>query len=258
VSFAIEEGSVCALVGKSGGGKSTLVHLLLRYYDPTAGRLTLGGVDYTQLSLSSLHAHTGVVSQETQLFNTTIAENIGYGAPPHSHEAMLAAAAAAQAHDFISSFEDGYETRVGERGQRLSGGQKQRIAIARCLLRRPRLLLLDEATSALDAESEALVQKALDELIWAGGHTVVLVAHRLSTVVNAHQSPLWSTHTRSWSWTTARWWSRAHTRRCCGGRVCTPPSWRRSCRSSASRSRRMPPPPAPSSAAEPPRCLSQQ
>ena len=101
----------------------------------------------------------GVVSQETQLFNTTIGENIGYGAAPHTHEEMVAAASAAQAHAFISDFEDGYDTRVGERGQRLSGGQKQRIAIARCLLRKPRLLLLDEATSALDAESEALVQK---------------------------------------------------------------------------------------------------
>tara|TARA_B110001452_G_scaffold192693_1_gene162693 strand:+ start:200 stop:1837 length:1638 start_codon:yes stop_codon:yes gene_type:complete len=187
VSFSVDEGTVCALVGKSGGGKSTMIHLLLRYYDPTAGRITLGGFDYTELHLRSLHERIGVVSQETQLFNTTIAENIAYGAPEHTREELLAAATAAQAHQFITEFEDGYETRVGERGQRLSGGQKQRIAIARCLLRKPRMLLLDEATSALDAESEALVQKALDALIWAGEHTVVLVAHRLSTVVNAHK-----------------------------------------------------------------------
>eukprot|EP00965_Chrysotila_dentata_P095303 3150132-Pleurochrysis_carterae.AAC.2 len=124
--------------------------------------------------------------QETQLFNATIAENIAYGAPAHTEAELLRAAESAQAHQFISSFEDGYATRVGERGQRLSGGQKQRIAVARALLRKPRLLCLDEATSALDAESEALVQKALDALIWTGDHTVVLVAHRLSTVVNAH------------------------------------------------------------------------
>ena len=146
-------------------------HLLLRFYDPTEGRITLGGVDLRELNLSSMHKGIGVVSQETQLFNTTIAENIGYGAAEHSREQMIAAATSAQAHQSISEFEDGYDTRVGERGQRLSGGQKQRIAIARCLLRKPRLLLLDEATSALDAESEAHVQKALDALIWTGEHT---------------------------------------------------------------------------------------
>jgi len=130
------------------------------------------------------------ISQDTQLFNSSIAENIAYGAPPHTEEELREAAIAAQAHGFIDSFEDGYLTKVGERGQRLSGGQRQRLAIARCLLRKPRLLLLDEATSALDAESESLVQRALDDLIWGnadGGKTVVLVAHRLSTVVNAAQ-----------------------------------------------------------------------
>ena len=127
------------------------------------------------------------MSQETQLFNSTILENITYGAAEHTHDEVVAAAKAAQAYDFIQHFEDGMATRVGERGQRLSGGQKQRIAIARCLLRKPKLLLLDEATSALDTESEAAVQMALDDLIWqAGGYTVMLVAHRLSTVVNSH------------------------------------------------------------------------
>ena len=187
IGFTVDEGSVCALVGKSGGGKSTLVHLLLRFYDPQAGRISLGGVDYRDLNLASLHKQIGVVSQETQLFNATIRENIAYGAPPHTDAELAEATRAACASEFIASFEDGLLTRVGERGQRLSGGQKQRIAIARCLLRKPKLLLLDEATSALDAESEAQVQKALDALIWRGDHTVVLVAHRLSTVVNAHK-----------------------------------------------------------------------
>ena len=121
-------------------------------------------------------------------FNATLRDNIGYGAADFTEEELEAATRAAQAYDFISSFEDGFLTRVGDRGQRLSGGQRQRIAIARCLLRKPRLLLLDEATSSLDTESEALVQRALDGLIWSGKHTVILVAHRLSTVVNASQA----------------------------------------------------------------------
>ncbi len=129
----------------------------------------------------------GRATQETQLFNATIDENVRYGAPPGTTDEEVAAACrAAQADGFIRGFEDGYLTRVGDRGQRLSGGQKQRLAIARCLLRRPKLLLLDEATSALDAENEAAVQAALDGLIWSGEHTVILVAHRLSTVIRAH------------------------------------------------------------------------
>ena len=194
LSFEVHDGSVCALVGKSGGGKSTLIHLMLRFYDPTDGKITLGGVDLKQLNLASVHRKIGVVSQDTQLFNTTIAENIKYGIEGEvDMEEVEAACKAAQAYSFITEFEDGLMTRVGERGQRLSGGQKQRIAIARCLLRKPKLLLLDEATSALDAESEAAVQKALDEMIWtgaqteSGGYTVLLVAHRLSTVVNSDQ-----------------------------------------------------------------------
>lgn len=187
MSFKVEAGNVAALVGRSGGGKSTMVHLLLRFYDPRAGRILLGGADLRELHIASMHKHIGVVSQETQLFNSSIGENISYGIEGEvSNSDIVAAAKAAQAFQFISEFEDGLSTRVGERGTRLSGGQKQRIAIARCLLRKPKLLLLDEATSALDAESEALVQKALDALIWTGEHTVVLVAHRLSTVINAH------------------------------------------------------------------------
>ncbi|KOO30462.1 ATP-binding cassette superfamily [Chrysochromulina tobinii] len=188
MSFVVEEGRVCALVGRSGGGKSTVVHLMLRFYDPRSGRITLGGKDLKELNIASVHKHVGVVSQETMLFNSSIGENIAYGIEGEvTNEQIVAAAKAAQAYKFISEFEDGLSTRVGERGQRLSGGQKQRIAIARCLLRQPRLLLLDEATSALDAESEAQVQKALDGLIWTGSHTVILVAHRLSTVINSHQ-----------------------------------------------------------------------
>lgn len=209
VSFRVPEGSVCALVGRSGGGKSTLVHLCLRFYDPVDGRVTLGGRDLRELRVDSVHSRVGIVSQESQLFNSTLLDNIRYGAFDASLDDVQRAAEAAQAWGFISEFEDGLATRVGERGQRLSGGQRQRIAIARCLLRKPRLLLLDEATSALDAESEALVQKArhltlsrnaelvasplycsaqaLDSLIWTGTHTVMLVAHRLSTVVNANK-----------------------------------------------------------------------
>ena len=206
LSFEVEEGGVCALVGRSGGGKTTIIHLLLRFYDPVTGRILLGGRDLRDLSLASVHRCVGVVSQETELFNGTLIDNIGYGAPPFSEAELYKAAMAAGAHSFISSLEDGYSTRVGERGLRLSGGQRQRIAIARCLLRSPRLLLLDEATSSLDTESEAQVQRALDGLIWqrqggleeggrqgeGGGSrsrssTVILVAHRLSTVRNADQ-----------------------------------------------------------------------
>ena len=187
LSFGVDEGTVCALVGKSGGGKSTVIHLLLRYYDPVSGCVRLGGVDLKEINLKSVHMRIGVVSQDTQLFNGTIRDNITYGAPPFSEEHLESAAKAAKAHEFIASFEEGYNTRIGERGLRLSGGQRQRIAIARCLLRQPRLLLLDEATSSLDTGSEVQVQRALDALIWTGKHTVILVAHRLSTVVNANQ-----------------------------------------------------------------------
>ena len=158
VSFRVPEGSVCALVGRSGGGKSTLVHLCLRFYDPVDGRVTLGGRDLRELRVDSVHSRVGIVSQESQLFNSTLLDNIRYGAFDASLDDVQRAAEAAQAWGFISEFEDGLATRVGERGQRLSGGQRQRIAIARCLLRKPRLLLLDEATSALDAESEAAVR----------------------------------------------------------------------------------------------------
>ncbi|KAL3686419.1 hypothetical protein R1sor_008993 [Riccia sorocarpa] len=185
VSLHIGRGQVCALVGRSGGGKSTIVHLLMRFYDPTEGRIVLDGWDLKQLNLKSVHKHMGLVAQDTQMFACSIEENITYGLSRYTVEDMEEAARYAHAHDFIMRFPEGYATRVGERGVRLSGGQRQRIAIARMLLRRPKVLLLDEATSSLDTESEALVQQALDRLISEGGRTVVLVAHRLSTVRNA-------------------------------------------------------------------------
>lgn len=187
VSLDVPAGKVVALVGRSGGGKSTMVHLALRYYDPTAGRITWDGRDLRELNLRDLHRHMGVVSQDTQVFAESIAYNIRYGAldgEEVTDAQVEAACRAAGAHSFICDFPEGYDTRVGERGVRLSGGQKQRIAIARLLLRRPKLLLLDEATSALDAESEALVQSSLDGLT-SGEYTILLVAHRLSTVINA-------------------------------------------------------------------------
>ncbi|EER13979.1 ABC transporter, putative [Perkinsus marinus ATCC 50983] len=178
--------TVTALVGRSGGGKSTLVHLLLRFYDPIEGRVLMDGIDYRQYRPSSLRSRIGLVAQDTQLFSTSVYKNLVYGLDREcSMEEVVSAARMANAHEFIEEMDEGYETRVGERGIRLSGGQKQRIAIARCFLRRPRVLLLDEATSALDTENEALVQAALDGLIATGGCTVILVAHRLSTVKNA-------------------------------------------------------------------------
>ncbi|GBG80484.1 hypothetical protein CBR_g30946 [Chara braunii] len=187
VNLTVDEGKVCALVGRSGGGKSTIIHLLMRFYDPVSGRILLDGRDLKDLNLRSVHRHMGTVAQDTQMFACSIEENITYGLPTYSKEEMEEASRQANAHDFIMRFPEGYATRVGERGVRLSGGQRQRLAIARMLLRKPKILLLDEATSALDTESEALVQQALDRLIEAGGRTVILVAHRLSTVRNAHQ-----------------------------------------------------------------------
>ena len=188
VSINFPSNSVTAIVGKSGGGKSTLMHLLLRFYDPKSGRVLVDGYDVRELSLPWLHRNMAVVAQDTQLFNSSIEDNIAYGRDPYTMEDVKHAAREANAHEFIESFPDAYRTVVGERGVRLSGGQRQRIAIARAFLRKPRILLLDEATSALDAQSEALVQEALDRLmrdVQGRSCTVVVVAHRLSTVVRA-------------------------------------------------------------------------
>jgi len=183
VSLTLAPGEAVALVGHSGAGKSTLSHLLARFYDPSSGCIRLDGRDLRELDPSWLRRQVGVVSQEPLLFSSSIADNIRYGRTDATDAQVEAAARAANAHEFISRFPDGYRTKVGERGVQLSGGQKQRVAIARAVLKDPRLLVLDEATSALDAESEHLVQEALDRLL--EGRTTLVIAHRLSTVKSA-------------------------------------------------------------------------
>jgi subfamily B ATP-binding cassette protein MsbA len=186
VSFTARRGQVVALVGASGAGKSTLVDLIPRFYEPTAGRILLDGADTRDISLPSLRGLTGIVSQDTVLFNDTVRNNIAYGSAERFTDAQIEAAArAANAHAFITELPEGYATVLGERGTRLSGGQRQRLAIARALLTDPPILILDEATSALDTESERLVQEAIDRLL--AGRTVFVIAHRLSTVVHADQ-----------------------------------------------------------------------
>ncbi|MBI3270299.1 MAG: ABC transporter ATP-binding protein [Planctomycetes bacterium] len=183
LAFRVKAGQVIALVGPSGAGKSTLLDLLARFYDPTSGEILVDGVDLRRVRRASLLRHLAVVTQETFLFNTTIAENVRYGRKDATQDDLVAAAKAANIHDFVASLEEGYDTIVGERGTRLSGGQRQRIAIARALLKDPALLLLDEATSSLDSESELLVQEALNNLM--RGRTTFVIAHRLSTIQHA-------------------------------------------------------------------------
>jgi ATP-binding cassette subfamily B protein len=183
VDFSISAGERVALVGPSGAGKSTKFSLLLGYYRPDRGRVVFDGRDAAELDLHELRGAMAVVPQEVMLFGGTIRENIGYGKPGATDEEVIAAARQANAHDFIEAAPDGYETRVGPRGVKLSGGQRQRIAIARAILADPRILLLDEATSALDAESERLVNEALERLM--KGRTSLVIAHRLSTVRHA-------------------------------------------------------------------------
>ena len=183
VSFAIKAGERVAIVGPSGAGKSTIFHLLLRFYDPVNGAVRVGGIDLRDLSLADLRGHIGLVPQDSALFSATLRENIAFGQPDADDAAIIAAAKQAQAHDFIMAIDGGYDAFVGEKGVRLSGGQRQRIAIARAILRNPRLLLLDEATSALDAQSEAAVQHALENLM--ADRTSLVIAHRLATVVRA-------------------------------------------------------------------------
>jgi ATP-binding cassette, subfamily B, bacterial MsbA len=183
ITFGANPGEVTALVGPSGAGKSTLVTLIPRFYDPVEGAITLDGRDIRDFALSDLRRAVGSVPQETQLFSGTILENIRYGRPGASEAEVMAAARAANAHDFISAFPDGYATIVGERGVKLSGGQRQRVAIARAILKDPRILILDEATSSLDSESELLVQEALEHLM--RGRTTFVIAHRLSTIRGA-------------------------------------------------------------------------
>ncbi|MFB3813753.1 MAG: ABC transporter ATP-binding protein [Terriglobales bacterium] len=183
VDLEVRRGEVVAIVGSSGAGKSTLVHLIPRFFDVSSGRLLIDGHDVRDVTIASLRAQIGIVTQETILFNDTLRNNIAYGQPQVSQELVEAAARAALAHDFISQLPEGYNTVIGEKGVRLSGGERQRIAIARALLKNAPILILDEATSALDSESEALVQSAIHNLI--AGRTVFVIAHRLSTVRNA-------------------------------------------------------------------------
>jgi subfamily B ATP-binding cassette protein MsbA len=183
ITLTVRKGEVVALVGMSGAGKSTLMDLLPRFHDVTGGRILIDGHDIRDVTVASVRAVMGIVTQETFLFNDTIRYNIGYGRPDATMPEIVQAATLAQAHDFILATPDGYETVVGERGVRLSGGQRQRIAIARAFLKNPPTLILDEATSDLDAESEFLVQQALAELM--RNRTVLVIAHRLSTVRHA-------------------------------------------------------------------------
>ena len=183
VSLDVPAGTSLALVGETGSGKSTIAGLIARLHDPTAGRVTIDGVDIRSLSLTDLASIVGVVSQETYLLHTTVRENLRHAAPDASDAQIEAAARAARIHDVIAALPDGYDTMVGSRGHRFSGGEKQRIAIARTLLRNPRILVLDEATSALDNATEKAVQQAFDDL--ARGRTTVTIAHRLSTVRDA-------------------------------------------------------------------------
>jgi ATP-binding cassette, subfamily B, bacterial MsbA len=183
IDLDVRAGEALAIVGSSGAGKSTLVNLIPRFFDVTSGRLLIDGVDVRDVTLSSLRSLIGVVTQETVLFNDTLRNNIAYGQPKVSQEAVEAASRAALAHDFIMELPAGYDTVIGERGVRLSGGERQRIAIARALLKNAPILILDEATSSLDSESEALVQSALQNLM--AGRTAFVIAHRLSTVRRA-------------------------------------------------------------------------
>ncbi len=183
IQLSVAPGQVTALVGPSGAGKTTLVNLVPRFYDPTEGRITVDGHDVRGLKMSSLREQIGIVPQETALFSGSVFDNIRYGKLDATREQVEEAARAANAHDFITELPNGYDTLVGERGVKLSGGQRQRVAIARALLKNPRILILDEATSSLDSESEQAVQEALERLM--ADRTTFVIAHRLSTITNA-------------------------------------------------------------------------
>ena len=185
VNLDVAPGSTLALVGETGSGKTTLASLIARLYDPSSGTVSIDGIDIRSMRLADLAAIVGVVSQETYLLHTTVRENLRYAKPGATDAEIEDAARAAQIHDLITGLPDGYDTMVGSRGHRFSGGERQRLAIARTLLRDPRVLVLDEATSALDTETERAVQKAFDTL--ARGRTTVTIAHRLSTVRDADQ-----------------------------------------------------------------------
>src|SRR5262249_40465785 len=178
-------GQTVALLGATGSGKTTIINLLPRFYDPTQGRITIDGHDLRDVTLDSLRSQIGIVLQETTLFSGSIRDNIAFGQPDATLDQVVAAAKAAAAHDFITSFPQGYDTPVSERGTTLSGGQKQRIAIARALLLDPRILILDDSTSSVDLTTEAQIQKALDRLM--KGRTSFVIAQRITTVMSADQ-----------------------------------------------------------------------
>jgi ATP-binding cassette subfamily B protein len=184
LTLRLPAGETTAIVGATGGGKSTVVKLLLRFYEPTAGRVLLDGVDIASLELRDLRGAIGLVSQDAFLFHGTVRENIAYGTFDAPLERVVEAAKVAEAHEFITRLPRGYDTVVGERGQKLSGGQRQRLSIARAVLKDPPILVLDEATSSVDNETEAAIQRSLERLV--RGRTTLVIAHRLSTVRNAH------------------------------------------------------------------------
>jgi subfamily B ATP-binding cassette protein MsbA len=183
IDLNIDAGEMVAIIGPSGGGKSTLMDLLPRFFDPTRGSVEIDGIDIREYDLDDLRRLFGMVTQETIPFHDTIRANVAYGQPDIPMERIIEASKAANAHDFIMGFEEGYDTVIGDRGTKLSGGQKQRLAIARAILKNPPILLFDEATSALDSESEAEVQSAIEKLM--SGRTSFVIAHRLSTVQTA-------------------------------------------------------------------------
>jgi len=183
ISFEIKAGQMVGLSGPSGAGKTTIINLLGRFYDVTEGSISIDGHDVRDVKMESLRNQISVVLQEPFLFQGSVAENISYSKPDASRSEIIAAAKAANAHDFIMDFPDGYDTIVGERGARLSGGEKQRISIARAILKNPRILILDEATSSVDTETESLIQAAIDRLV--KGRTTFAIAHRLSTLRKA-------------------------------------------------------------------------
>ena len=183
INITVRPGERIALVGPSGGGKTTMCNLLPRFYDTTSGSITIDGQDIKNVTLQSLRSNIGVVQQDVYLFSGSVYENISYGRPGATREEVMEAAKLAGAHEFITELQDGYDTYVGERGVKLSGGQKQRISIARVFLKNPAILILDEATSALDNESEYLVSQSLEKL--AVGRTTLTIAHRLTTIQGA-------------------------------------------------------------------------
>ena len=185
INLEAKPGEVVAIIGLTGSGKTTIANLIPRFYDVTAGRVTIDGIDVRDIDLHSLRSQVGIVMQESLLFSATIEENIAYGDPGATRDQIVAAAQSANAHDFISDFPDGYQTVVGERGVTLSGGQKQRVAIARALLIDPRILILDDATSSVDTQTEHLIQQALERIMQ--GRTTFVIAQRMSTILKADQ-----------------------------------------------------------------------